>query len=92
MYLPCVGTDDRQLICEDIFVDTEQWCQRHRQCDIVIADDFNADLDGSDNVAQIVSSFINAYSLLRCDDLFPNFTIRTYVNTSLNQESHLDYN
>jgi len=28
---------------------------------------------------------------VRCDDLFPSQKVNTYVNLSLNQESHIDY-
>ena len=28
---------------------------------------------------------------MRCDDLFPSQKVNTYVNLSVNQESHIDY-
>ena len=45
----------------------------------------------SDAVGSCVTSFVNDCSLTRCDDLFPSQKIDTYVNQSLNQESHIDY-
>ena len=37
VYLPCVGTRDKLLTCEDIFVWT--WRDRYPDCDCVIAGD-----------------------------------------------------
>jgi len=91
VYLPCVGTNDRTQICEDIFSDIEVWCKRYKDCNTIVAGDFNVDLDSSDKVTQFILSFINSYSLLRCDNLFPNFKVPTYVNIALNQESQIDY-
>ena len=91
VYLPCVGTSNRQLICEDIFADIYAWCVRYSDCKIVVAGDFNVNLDCSDSISRIISSFVDDCSLLRCDDLFPSGKVPTYVNISLKQQSHIDY-
>ena len=60
-------------------------------CNVVIAGDFNADLDSADNVARSVTHFVERYSLLRCDNLSANNYYPTYVNLALNQQSRMDY-
>ena len=35
--------------------------------------------------------FASEYSLVRCDDLFPQQKTPTYVNEALNQKSQIDY-
>ena len=46
------------------FSDIEVWCKRYKDCNTIVAGDFNVDLDSSDKVAQFILSFINSYSLL----------------------------
>jgi len=91
VYLPCVGTADRLLICIDIFADIQSWCDKYSSCDVIAAGDFNCDLSRSDAVVDRVSSFIDANSLMRCDRLFPSNTPATYVNHALNHQSYIDY-
>lgn len=50
LYLPCVGTTDRLLICENVFENVQAWRDRYSMCDCIIAGDFNVDLDGSDTI------------------------------------------
>ena len=45
VYLPCVGTCDRLMICDDISDDVCAWYERFVDCELVIAGDFNVDLD-----------------------------------------------
>jgi len=91
VYLPCVGSVDRDLICNDIFSEIDAWCQRYRDCNIVIAGDFNSDLDSTDNVDRTVSEFANRYAMIRCDKLFSKEFHPTYVNLALSQQSRIDY-
>ena len=58
---------------------------------IVIAGDFNADLDSYDVVTRSINDFLRNRLLTRCDVLFPEAKIPTYVNTALNHISHIDY-
>jgi len=57
MYLPCVGSVNRALICDNIIAEIDAWCQYHDNCNLVIAGDFNTDLDTSDIVSQSVLCF-----------------------------------
>ena len=91
VYLPCVGTSDRLLICEDIFADIQSWIIKYSMCDCIIAGDFNCNLDSGDKVAALISSFIQSSSLTRCDHLFPSDILATYINLHLNQQSYIDY-
>ena len=58
---------------------------------VFFAGDLNVDLDFADNIASMVSNFIDDHSLIRCDELFPNEDRPTYVNLALNQQSRIDY-
>ena len=63
VYLPCVGTTDRQLICDDVLAEID--------CSVVMAGDFNANLDSTDSVVDNICAFTNSHNLLQRDDLFP---------------------
>ena len=67
------------------------WRDRYGDCECVIAGDFNCDLDGSDAVSLMVQNFIHDGSFTRCDDIFPEQKVATYVNEALRQQSCIDY-
>ena len=79
VYLPCSGTPDRLLLCQEIF--TELWtrCEDYVNHHVVIAGDFNTDLNSKDVVACFISSFCVGHSLIRCDNVFPLSRTATYV-------------
>ena len=91
LYLPCVGTDNRLLVCEEILADSWGWCERFPDCNYVLAGDFNAYLDKSDCVTDHINSFISQHNLYRCDKLFGKHDLFTYDNLALNQRSVIDY-
>ena len=93
VYLPCVGTVDRLLICSDIFADLQSWCDKYNLCEVIVAGDFNCTLamSGADKVSDCVMGFVLANSLTRCDSLFPSRVAATYINHALNQQSYIDY-
>ena len=91
VYLPCVGTPDRTLICDDILSEIFEWCRYYSDCEIVMAGDFNVSLDSCDEVAKRISDFASECSMCRCDDIFPTQKTATYINLSLQHESHIDY-
>ena len=91
VYLPCNGSKDRLPICQNIFDELWSWREQYPDCECIIAGDFNTDLDSADCVATFINSFSSSYSLVRSDDVFPRAKTATYVNTSLNQESCIDY-
>ena len=91
IYLPCVGTIDRLLICEDVLNDIWAWVSQHPECECIIAGDFNVDLDSADPVANIINNFRHDYSMIRCDSLFGKPKRDTYSNLALNHHSTIDY-
>ena len=71
VYMPCVGTADRQMISDDILSTISDYCERHSDCVPIIASDFNVNVDTRDAVASLIRQFAFEYLLVRCDDLFP---------------------
>jgi len=91
-YFPCVGTTNRQIICDDLLADIGAWCDQYcATCDIIFAGDFNVNLDSTDHVSTAINSFLARYSLVRGDVLFPAAKVPTYVNEALKQSSMIDY-
>jgi len=91
VYCPCSGTPNRLLIYENLLSDIMTWRDRFRDCECVIAGDFNCDLDGCDAISRLVQDFIHNGSFTRCDDIFPVQKVPTYVNEALRQQSRIDY-
>ena len=61
------------MTCDDILSTIADYCERHSDCVglPIIAGDFNVNLDTRDAVASLIRQFAFEYSLVRCDDLFP---------------------
>ena len=55
VYLPCDGTAERLLICEDILADVQSWRDKYLMCDCIVAGDFNSNLDSTDKVAAVAA-------------------------------------
>ena len=91
VYLPCVGTKDRLLICQALFDEMRLIRERYCECECLLAGDFNVDLNSNCEVAQLINSFIKVFNLVRCDILFSCADRDTYVNIALNHHSHIDY-
>ena len=92
LYLPCVGSNDRLLICDDIFMNISAWRERYTYCKLVIAGDLNVDLEkNNDAIVSCITMFADRCCLSRLDTLFPDQSVSTYVNAALNQESRIDY-
>jgi len=87
IYLPCVGTKDRLLICEDLFENVWSYRERFVDCECLIPGDFNLELDNCSNVNLYVSSFLNSHDLVRCDSRSRYYGQPTYVNFALNHQS-----
>jgi len=51
VYLPCVGTADRLLICQDLLADILSWIERFPDCQWLLAGGFNVDLYANEGVA-----------------------------------------
>ena len=90
VYLPCVGSSDRSVICNDVLDNILSWMSRYQGCECVIAGDFNVNLDGNDALTLRINSLMNDCSLARCDDIVPSQKLNTYVNHSLKQESCIE--
>lgn len=96
IYLPCVGTADRLLICDDIFADLLSFMCKFPYHKIFIGGDFNVDLDVANQVSDFVNGFLFDNALQRCDKLFSNNVmlpcrIGTYFNDTTGRESVIDY-
>ena len=66
--------------------------QRFADCELVIAGDFNVDLDNvADACGRNICHFLRTANLSRCDELFSLQSVPTYVNIGMNHESHIDY-
>ena len=92
VYFPCVGSNDRYLLCEEILYTISAWRARYTELEFMLAGDFNVNLDNSgDCIVKLFSNFMRTFNLSRCDDLFPNQKAPTYVNLSLDQESQIDF-
>ena len=92
VYLPCVGSNDRNLIYEDVLYTVSSWRDRFADCEFILAGDFNINLDTTnDRTAAIVNNFTQSVCLYRCDDLFPDQKTPTYINLALGHENQIDY-
>ena len=91
VYLPCIGTSDRSLICDEVLVEIQAWRDKYASYHCIVAGDFNCDLNSSDKVVAAVDKFVQHNSLTRCDTLFPSDISATYVNYQLNHQSYIDY-
>ena len=91
VYLPCVGTQNRQLIVDEILSELYSWHEQYASCVCIVCGDLNVDLDDSDKVARMVKSFCDKNSLKRSDILFNANKTATYVNTALSSCSAIDY-
>ena len=91
VYFPCAGTTDRLSIINDLVSEIESWLSQLTFCDIIIAGDFNTDLDSSDAASCCINDFCKRYSLARADNIFNRSNISTYVSLALNHESRIDY-
>ena len=91
VYVPCCGTQNRIVLCEEMLAEVSSWCESFAMCQYIIAGDFNCNLDSNDPVAERINQFINMWSLERCDKLIPSDVTYTYINNALNQQSYIDY-
>jgi len=91
VYFPCSGTVDRLVVYENVLSDIAEWYDRYRDCECVIAGDFNCDIDGSDAVSLSVQKFIRDGSLDAVMSYIFCQRQPTYVSEALNQASCIDY-
>jgi exonuclease III len=70
VYFPCVGTVDRQFICEEMLSDIWSWRNKYPDCGCVIGGDFNADLSASCGFSKLISNSLLENDFVRCDSNF----------------------
>ena len=80
-----------KLICEELISDIESWVTRYPDNDIIIAGDFNTDLDNSDPVTSCINSFCQRYFIRRSQTQTFTSKLPTYINATLNHASTIDY-
>jgi len=91
VYLPCNGTENRQLICTEVFDNIMYWRSLYMDCGCVLAGDFNSDLDAHGVISDYINKFLFDNKFSRSDLSSINRTKYTYVNESLNRYSKIDY-
>ena len=58
VYLPCTGSNDRYLICEEILYTISAWRARYADLELILAGDFNVNLDNDDDcIVKLISNF-----------------------------------
>ena len=92
IYLPCVGTPDRQSIVDQLFLEIHDCMNAYRNYHIIIGGDFNTDLDKHNQTSLAINQFADDNALYRCDSLFgPRDKEDTYHNEAQGFGSTIDY-
>ena len=91
VYLPCTGTLDRDLVCEDVIAQVLAWRAKFPDYGWILAGDFNSVLSDNSTISRLVNKFLLDNNLVRCDLLFPCQPDYTFVNEAQRQYSKLDY-
>lgn len=92
VYLPCVGTLQRDDLYYSLLLEVQEIINDHLDTNnCLIGGDFNLDLGTSSKLSQLVNEFIISNSFNRCDVLFPVSSPITYVSEASNSSSTIDY-
>lgn len=91
VYLPCVGTGNRDIVYHDVLADVDILISSHPNSHVMIAGDFNTDLLNNSSASAIVNSFIGNNKLFSCESLFPTANRNTYFNDTTGASSAIDY-
>jgi hypothetical protein len=91
VYLPCVGTLQRELLYSELIVELQELVDLHAEYDVLIGGDFNVDLDSHNCISVSVNEFISCNHLFRCDLINPISDRNTFMNVSNNCGSAIDY-
>ena len=91
VYLPCAGSVNRSLICQDILENLVLWIDKYPNMSVIFGGDLNTDLNDNNPVSDLVNKFIVDSNLTRGDHLFPSVYHSTYYNESLNCHSTVDF-
>jgi len=91
VYMPCVGTKDRDALYSDVLLEIQSIINDYSNCNILVGGDFNTDLNCRVNVSNAVNNFIADNQLHRCDVLYPVASKFTFFNEASNCASAVDY-
>ena len=92
VYLPCVGTVDRQFTYDAVFCNLLSWIDNYPDHMLILGGDLNVDIDKICPVSTLVNKFIIDCNLHGCDTMFNvGSTLSTYYNEALGTESNIDY-
>ena len=91
VYMPCVGTIQRDLLYIDILHQLQILLDTHPNCSWLIGGDFNTNLDSGVNVSSVVNQFMSCNKLSRCDMLFPVADNFTFFNESTESGTTINY-
>jgi len=83
VHMPCTGTDNRQLIIEDVSTDAWSWRERFAKCTCMFVGDFNVDVCSSDAIAKVINSFVSNHDLINCDKSANKDRKSSYINTQV---------
>jgi len=80
--LRCVGSTDRQLICDNVVLEIGDWCSRFSDCNVIVRGDFNVDIVAFALSREICSDQI----IVSSDCLVTNFSV---IDPDINFSDHL---
>ena len=83
VYLPCSGTDQRLLLCNNILQELQGVINAYPGCKCLIGGDFNVDLNQDSMCSKDINDFIFRNNMARCDLLYPISQPHTYINEAL---------
>jgi hypothetical protein len=91
VYMPCVGTVQRENLYRDILIELQVLMSDHPDCECLIGGDFNVDLDSNVSLSKTFNKFITDDDMSRCDLMFPVSDRNTYINEANAASSAIDY-
>jgi len=92
IYFPCSTTKDSRDLLTELIGNLEEICSQTPCSNIIIAGDFNCDLDCNSWFARYINEFVIRNKLHICDCSSANPTMNyTYIHETLGHCSRLDY-
>ena len=83
VYMPCVGTVQRDELYLNILADLQAIISDHSECHCFIGGDFNIDLNSQLNINLTVNEFIEYNSLSRCDVIGIHISMNLIIQVAL---------
>jgi len=93
VYLPCAGTHDRLLICEDVLSMLSEYIHSYNGYTVLMGEDFNCDLNVVNSANDLTKEFMVDLGLVRCDSLFAENGpfLSTFYAETRSLQSTIDY-